>query len=463
MNGEILLLFVILLLALVLCSFLGGSNCSTKEGFTTSNINGTYNGPNGETAIVTDNSIIFTTNGNVITLTQNTTNQTYTSPNGATATFDSSGNLIIKDNQGNTTAFPPSSNINGTYTGPNGQTAVVSDNSIVFTTNGNVITLTENTYSQTYTGPNGTTATFDSSGNLTITDNQGNTVITTNPSTTNPSTTNSSTTNSSTTSSTASSSNYDNYNHYNGSSYPTIYYGPNGSTARVINVDGQGKIVITNANGTTSIYYINNTGSSSSSSSSSSSTNVYNGPNGGTAIITTDSSGNQNVQITMPNGSQVIYTPTNTYVSNSIDPTVNQTTTTGSNGGQVTTVSGPSGNTAYAATGPNGASTVGTSNTYDSSAYYNSLPTGIPASQIPSGQEDLYILKSQVVPPVCPKCPDPILGSSSSFDSSKCPACPPCARCPEPAFDCKKVPNYNAFNPDYMPVPVLSDFSSFGM
>jgi hypothetical protein len=387
MNGEILLLFVILLLALVLCSFLGGSNCSTKEGFTSSNINGTYTGPNGETAVVTDNSIIFTTNGNVITLTKNTS-------------------------------------------------------------------------SQTYTGPNGTTATFDSSGNLTITDNQGNTVVTTNPST------------SSTTNTSATTSDYDNYNHYNGSSYPTIYYGPNGSTARVINVDGQGKIVITNANGSTSIYYINNTGSSSSSSSSS--TNVYKGPNGGTAIITTDSNGNQNVQITMPNGSQVIYTPTNTYVSNSIDPTVNQTTTTGSNGGQVTTVSGsnggqaasatgPSGNTAYAATGPNGASTVGTSNTYDSSAYYNSLPTGIPASQIPSGQEDLYILKSQVVPPVCPKCPDPILGSSSSFDSSKCPACPPCARCPEPAFDCKKVPNYNAFNPDYMPVPVLSDFSSFGM
>jgi len=25
------------------------------------------------------------------------------------------------------------------------------------------------------------------------------------------------------------------------------------------------------------------------------------------------------------------------------------------------------------------------------------------------------------------------------------------------------VPNYKAFNPDTMPVPVLSDFSSFGM
>ena len=35
-----------------------------------------------------------------------------------------------------------------------------------------------------------------------------------------------------------------------------------------------------------------------------------------------------------------------------------------------------------------------------------------------------------------------------------CPPCPPCARCPEPAFDCKKVPNYNAFNQSFMPVPV---------
>jgi hypothetical protein len=46
---------------------------------------------------------------------------------------------------------------------------------------------------------------------------------------------------------------------------------------------------------------------------------------------------------------------------------------------------------------------------------------------------------------------------------NKCPPCPPCARCPEPAFECKKVPNYSAFNPNYMPVPVLSGFSTFGM
>jgi hypothetical protein len=118
---------------------------------------------------------------------------------------------------------------------------------------------------------------------------------------------------------------------------------------------------------------------------------------------------------------------------------------------------GPNGNTAV--TGPNGNTAV----TSNSSTYYSSLPPGIPANQIPVGQEDLYILKSQVVPPVCPKCPDPIVRSSENQDNTKCPPCPPCARCPEPAFDCKKVPNYNAFNQSYLPVPVLTDFSGFGM
>lgn len=28
-------------------------------------------------------------------------------------------------------------------------------------------------------------------------------------------------------------------------------------------------------------------------------------------------------------------------------------------------------------------------------------------------------------------------------NTSKCTPCPPCARCPEPAFECKKVPTYS--------------------
>jgi len=91
--------------------------------------------------------------------------------------------------------------------------------------------------------------------------------------------------------------------------------------------------------------------------------------------------------------------------------------------------------------------------------YYDTLPPGIPASQIPPGQEDLYILKSQVVPPVCPACPT----STTCPREEPCPACPPCARCPEPSFECKKVPNYNALASEFLPMPVLNDFSSFGM
>lgn len=91
----------------------------------------------------------------------------------------------------------------------------------------------------------------------------------------------------------------------------------------------------------------------------------------------------------------------------------------------------------------------------------DALPKGIPKSQIPKGDEDLYILKSEVVPPVCPKCPDVKVCPKSAPE--KCPPCPPCARCPEPAFECKKVPNYNRKDNTYLPLPVLSDFSQFGM
>ena len=48
-----------------------------------------------------------------------------------------------------------------------------------------------------------------------------------------------------------------------------------------------------------------------------------------------------------------------------------------------------------------------------------------------------------------PKCPNPR-------------PCPPCGRCPEPSFDCKKVPNYSSTS-NVLPVPVLTDFSQFGM
>jgi hypothetical protein len=92
------------------------------------------------------------------------------------------------------------------------------------------------------------------------------------------------------------------------------------------------------------------------------------------------------------------------------------------------------------------------------SQYFSTLPKGIPASQIPQGQENLYILKSEIVPPVCPACPSVVVPRQEPP-----PPCPACARCPEPSFDCKKVPNYSAINNDFLPTPILNDFSQFGM
>lgn len=88
---------------------------------------------------------------------------------------------------------------------------------------------------------------------------------------------------------------------------------------------------------------------------------------------------------------------------------------------------------------------------------------GITKNMIPEGDEELYILKSQIVPPVCPACPS-ITNCPEVKSDKKCPPCPPCGRCPEPSFECKKVPNYSALKQNkVVPRAVLSDFSSFGM
>jgi hypothetical protein len=60
-----------------------------------------------------------------------------------------------------------------------------------------------------------------------------------------------------------------------------------------------------------------------------------------------------------------------------------------------------------------------------------------------------------------------IKGSISQINQQKsqsdtCPPCPACERCPEPAFECKKVPNYRSPSiGQYLPMPILTDFSKF--
>ena len=93
----------------------------------------------------------------------------------------------------------------------------------------------------------------------------------------------------------------------------------------------------------------------------------------------------------------------------------------------------------------------------DDSAYdkFWSERRGVRRVDIQNGDEDLYVLKSSIVPPVCPKCPQ----RSACPRQKPCQPCPPCSRCPEPAFTCKKVPNYNSMNNQYLPLPWLSQAS----
>lgn len=97
-----------------------------------------------------------------------------------------------------------------------------------------------------------------------------------------------------------------------------------------------------------------------------------------------------------------------------------------------------------------------------SSNYDSSYPPGIHKHMIPDGEDDLYILKSQIVPPVCPACPQ---------------ICPNPPRPPPPppppngsSYYGNSYGNSGTYNIGYeteqqgnIPVPVLNNFSTFGM
>lgn len=272
----------------------------------------------------------------------------------------------------------------------------------------------------------------------------------------------------------------------------TIFVDPNGNTITVIvNSNGSQSLKLVQVGQSTSIILI-----STPPSGTIFAINTYyaQGPLQMKATVITDINGQTAIVINLAGGQTIVFSQQGSAAvsTQSNDGTMTSTQYYGSTGspyqtgassmsyngaygGSAGAVTGPYGNTAYYAQGPYGNTTAGTSSTTPSSSssgsttssdYSNSLPPGIPASQIPSGQEDLYILKSQVVPPVCPVCPASSSSSSNNNDpdnAPKCPPCPACARCPEPSFECKKVPNYNAIDNSYLPQPIINDFSSFGM
>jgi hypothetical protein len=285
----------------------------------------------------------------------------------------------------------------------------------------------------------------------------------------------------------------DNYNHFTGTSIPTMFYGPNGSTAKISNQGGAFSVIVTDKDGTNIVYDEQNKSLLSQGSLAAIDTIIdkivsaigrvsqqqqqqsqptnnpvmkYYGPNGSVALMYMDSNSNMNLKLIDGTGREIAYSSANMQSYNPSVDNPNVPQTMGS---------------------PNSPNKMNVSSNYQeaytqsltsSADYSSSLPKGIPRNMIPPGNEDLYILKSEVVPPVCPACPPPILKCN---DDKPPPPCPPCARCPEPRFDCKKVPNYGSGNlganyfggggqfgsmpstsGNFLPHPSVSNYSTFG-
>ena len=235
--------------------------------------------------------------------------------------------------------------------------------------------------------------------------------------------------------STASPSQYDNYNHYNGSSTKlssgSTFYGQNGTTAVVAtSSDGTQTLQITLPGSNSPVTFTPQQSATDASASTvesytnfygaNGSATVFYGPNGATATVVTTENGQTAIKVTTTSGTyyyNVSGTPTSTQYYGSTGYTVNEYQ--GSYGGSAGSVTGPQGNTAYYAQGPGGNTVAGTTTNSNSNSdavsvnqyygpyggnagtttsgtgsnddYYNTLPPGIPRSQIPPGQEDLYI------------------------------------------------------------------------
>ena len=436
MKTEALFLLLILILGLFLCSFLGG-NCD-KEGFTSTSTNlligTTFTDTNGNTITV-----IAGSNGTqslqLVQVGQSTPIiLSSTPPTGMTA---AAANTYY--------AQPPLKMTATVVSGSNGQNAIN-----INLANGQTITLTE-------TGSSGSSGSTSSSSSSFTSSSSSPSLSTT------------------------------------GTAIPlqngTVFTDVSGNTITIIvNSDGSQSLQLIQVSQPTPIILV-----STPPQGTTAAVNTYyaQGPLKMTANVYTGSDGQTAIQVNLAGGQTIIFSQHGSAAVSSQSNNGSITSTqyygstgspyqtgassmsyNGAYGGSAGSATGPYGNTAYYAQGPYGNTAAGTaSNPYytqapsnNSGDYNASLPPGIPASQIPSGQEDLYILKSQVVPPVCPVCPACKNSSNNDPDSApKCPPCPPCARCPEPSFECKKVPNYSSINNSYLPQPIINSFSSFGM
>ena len=285
---------------------------------------------------------------------------------------------------------------------------------------------------------------------------------------------------------------YDNYNHYTKTYSPTTFYGPNGGKATLMAFEGKYAIMITDSAGNMKIYTLSQqdnglpTFQPTSLSQNNTALTITDeilksrfscGEDGSSAKIFKSKDNKYAIEIELASGKRMIFVENNIYTfNNTLNPN-NSCSTQQYCPGQPTNISSP---------------------------YESLLPEGIPRNIIPKGQEDMYILKSQVIPPVCPMCPSVgpyTMSNSQDSDSTSAPAgaMPPTlkqinavknweetissastytplygsnlasnasakkASSVRPGSQTAPTSASSASKADYLPMPVLNDFSQFGM
>ena len=432
-NSAIFLI-TILLFSLVLCSFLGGGNCSKREGMTSSTstpeqIPTEYKGTDGSTATL-NNNVITTTNG-VIIDTFNATNSTSTSTTATEFTSDKTGNYARLTNKavGEPTHIQDPDNPKNIKTTQKYEYTIT----VRYPTSNPEDPEDPNDNSIPSKPDDIYTATID----VTTSDPDPNASIYRIPR-----------------------DGSADYSHGSGINFPTTYYA-NGKTLRVVYDDTNGVYYITVTDPVSGTIIYNSTAATDQASLTK---YTFTGTNGGSAVVVKSDNNNYFAKVTYPDGKVVFYTTTGPTVSSDSEMYSNTNTYTATTGSSGTAYSGPNATvytteTPYTATSGSSAYNSG----YD---YSSSNPQGVSRSNIPEGDEDLYMLKSQIVPPVCPVCPgcNKTVNINSSSNKDKCQPCPSCARCPKPAFDCKKVPNYKTIDDSFLPTPVMNTaYSTYGM
>jgi hypothetical protein len=304
----------------------------------------------------------------------------------------------------------------------------------------------------------------------------------------------------------SSSPSFPSHHHHNSNTktlvIPNIFYGPGQCTAQIVTVSMKSTVVVTLTNGRTIIFYSDTVFRPIDSAGEK---HVFYGKLGGHATVYISPSGKYVIDVTTGNGHTYVYRSERSTQKSTAYTTIPPSIISkfhpihkgggGWHGGGIKPddeqggggwdgggIKPYSSQLSSSASSPSSASLSAAAPAFTSggggggwdgggggSSFFPTITPssiGIPKSMIPAGMEDLYILKSQAGPLDCPACSTTTIiheDGNGKGGKDKCQPCPACARCPEPKTICKAVPNYNAYNDEFFPVPLGSPYSTVGM